>query len=92
MFIQGSLQTVFDALYTLGKIDPALDADWRATNKKVKQCPEKFKEVVEAVNSSKGDIHQMINNLKKFDDEALIYLAMEVAREYVDFECSPTRH
>lgn len=92
MFIQGSLQTVFDALYTLGKIDPALNADWKTTLNKVKESPEKFSKVVEAVNMADGNVQLMIKKLEKFDEESLVFLAMEVAREYVDFECSPTRH
>ena len=92
MFIQGSLQNVFDALYKMGKIDPALNADWKEAQKKIKSQPDKFKQVVHAVNSSNADLESLINKLKEFDDESLVFLAMEVAREYVDFECSPTRH
>ncbi len=92
MFIQGSLQNVFDALYKMGKIDPALNADWKEAQKKLKSQPEKFNLVVHAVNSSNADLDLLIDKLKEFDDESLVFLAMEVAREYVDFECSPTRH
>ena len=32
MFLQGNLQNVFDALYTLGAIDPVLKKDWKQMN------------------------------------------------------------
>lgn len=92
MYIQGALQPVFDALYEMGKIDPALSEDWGKLENCMKHKPEKVKKVFEAVNSSQGDVPTLVKKLEAFDDESLLYLTMEVAREYVDSECNKIRH
>lgn len=92
MFIQGSLQTVFDALYILGKIDPALKEDWSQTEKSMNRSPEKMKKVLQAVNGCNGDVQAMVKHLQSFDDESLLFLTLEVAREFVDYESTKVRH
>jgi hypothetical protein len=86
MFIQGNLQVVFDALYEMGVINPTLKADWAPADKAMKRNSRQLQEVVRTVNQSKGNVQDIIEGLKKFDQETLMYLAMEVAREYVDYE------
>jgi hypothetical protein len=92
MFIQGSLQTVFDALYILGKIDPALREDWGQTEKNMQRSPEKMKKVLKVVNAANGDVQALVKRLQSFDDESLLFLTLEVAREFVDFESTKIRH
>jgi hypothetical protein len=92
MFIQGSLQKVFDALYMMGKIDPALKEDWSLTEKNRNKSPEKMKKVLQVVNACNGDVQAIVSHLREFDDESILFLTMEVAREFVDYECSKVRH
>ena len=92
MFIQGSLQTVFDALYAMGKIDPALREDWSLTEKNMHKSTEKMNKVLQVVNTCNGDVQVMVSRLENFDDESLLFLTMEVAREYVGYECTKLRH
>ena len=40
MFIQGDLQAVFDALYSIGAIDPVLSADWTKINEAMSSKPQ----------------------------------------------------
>ena len=86
MFIQGDLQTVFDALYNLGIIDPVLKADWSATEDQIKKHPKKLKDIINVTNACRGDIQALTYQLNQFDQESLHFLALEVAREFVDFE------
>ena len=39
MFIQGNLQVVFDALYSVGAIDPVLGMDWEIINSEMSKSP-----------------------------------------------------
>lgn len=86
MFIQGNLQVVFDALYSMGVINPALKADWAPADKAMKREPKRLHEIIAVVNRSDNDVQNIMENLKSFDQETLLFLAMEVARELVDFE------
>lgn len=92
MFIQGNLQLVFDALYTMGVINPALKADWSSADRKVKQTPGRLQEAIQVVNRNSGSMQNIIAGLQKFDQETLLFLAMEVAREFVDFEDRKVLH
>ncbi len=85
MYLQGNLQTVFDALYELGVIEPVLQMDWQNALKEVTQDPEPLFEVVQIANSFQHDVGVLITKLENFDERSLGYLAMEVAREYADF-------
>jgi hypothetical protein len=76
----------------MGKIDPALKEDWSLTEKNMFKSPEKVKSVLKVVNSCNGDVDSMVQRLRKFDDESILFLTMEVAREFVDFECTKIRH
>lgn len=84
MLLQGDLQAVFDALYTMGVIDPILQKDWKKFDE-LEPDSGRIHKVVETVNACSGDIQKIIGTLKKYDTETLEYLAMEVAREFADF-------
>ncbi len=92
MYLQGNLQTVFDALYHMGVIDPVLEMDW---NKALDQMPDHaddFIQVLSIANTCQEDQQELIVNLKKFNQQILSYLAMEVAREYADYHSRETLH
>jgi hypothetical protein len=84
MLLQGDLQAVFDALYSMGVIDPILEKDWKNFDE-LEHDTRRIEKVVQTVNSCSGDTDKIIGILKKFDTETLEYLAMEVAREFADF-------
>lgn len=86
MFIQGNLQAVFDALYTIGAIDPVLRMDWEKINSEMSENPQHVINVCQSVNACKGDQTLLIQTLKTMDEKSLHYVALEVAREYSEFQ------
>lgn len=92
MFIQGNLQNIFDALYNLGVIDPVLKSDWAVTEKEMQSKPTKVTSVITAANKSSHNVAELLQNLNKFDKESLTFLALEVAREFADFQTRKTIH
>lgn len=85
MLIQGKLQTVFDALYEVGAIDPVLKKDWRSLYSEVEKNPHSFMRLMDVVNSQGGDFSKMVQMFKSLDQHSLYLIAMEVAREYAEF-------
>lgn len=92
MHLQGNLQSVFDALYGLGVIDPVLKMDWRAAFENRHQFKDEVDRAVNVANCYSDDPDRLMNELGKFDDETLKYLAMEVAREYADYHARKALH
>lgn len=86
MFLQGDLQAVFDALYSIGAIDPVLKMDWEQVTNEMAANPQLVLEAVEVVNSCCGDQKLLIQKLHMMDTRAVNYIAMEVAREFVEFQ------
>lgn len=92
MYLQGNLQAVFDALYHMGVIDPVLEMDWGKALDEMGDYAEEFFHVLEIANACQDDVTELVGNLKKFDQQILSYLAMEVAREYADYHSRETLH
>lgn len=92
MYLQGDLQSIFDALYHLGVIDPVLEMDWSKAMDDMAFHLDTYKEVVTIANTHQGDVEQLMRALENFDDQALGYLAMEVAREFADFHSREDLH
>ncbi len=92
MYLQGNLQTVFDALYEMGIIEPVLQMDWQDALKEMDQNPSPLFEVVKVANNFQSDVGVLITKLELFDERSLGYLAMEVAREYADFHARQQLH
>ncbi len=88
MFIQGNLQALFDALYEIGAIDPVLKMDWSLINEEMsrKQNKKIVNQAFRMINACEGDRELMIQKLKFMDEKSLNYLAMEVAREFAEFQ------
>lgn len=86
MFLQGDLQTVFDALYNVGAIDPVLKLDWEHVTKQMEQHPRRVHEVCTAVNDCSGDIRKITELLHMMDPQAVQFIALEVAREFCEFQ------
>jgi hypothetical protein len=86
MFLQGDLQAVFDALYTIGAIDPVLKLDWEQVTNEMAQNPQIVMQAMETINSCAGDKTLLVQSLHMMDSRAVNYIAMEVAREFVEFQ------
>ncbi len=92
MYLQGNLQAVFDALYHMGIIDPVLEMDWGKALDQMPEYADDFFQVLSIANSYQDDMEMLMLSLKKFDQQTLSYLAMEVAREYADYHSRETLH
>ncbi len=92
MFLQGDLQAVFDALYTIGAIDPVLKMDWEQVTNEMAANPKLVVEAMEVINSCGGDQKLLIQKLHMMDTRAVNYIAMEVAREFVEFQDRSSLH
>ncbi len=84
MFIQGDLQAVFDALYTMGIIDPVLKMDWKTIHAQMNQEPQKLKQALTAINQCRGDRQALIQAFQRLEMTTVNYVALEVARELAE--------
>lgn len=85
MFIQGDLQAVFDALYSVGAIDPVLNSDWHQIHHEMIQQPQIYSQAVKAVNECAGDHGRLVEKLMGLDRQTINFIAVEVAREFAEF-------
>ncbi len=85
-FLQGDLQALFDALYEVGAIDPVLKSDWSEITNEMSRHPNMLKDAFRAINACRGDRESLVQKLKFMDGKSLSYLAMEVAREFAEFQ------
>jgi hypothetical protein len=86
MFIQGDLQAVFDALYTVGAIDPVLGMDWEKINSEMTKSPHLVSDACTSINACAGNSNMLIQTLKSFEPKLLNFVALEVAREFCEFQ------
>ena len=92
MFLQGNLQVVFDALYSLGVIDPVLEKDWKKSFEDFAEHEPLIQQAVAEVNMCSGDLERIMSSLKAFDMKTLEFIAMEVAKEFADFYSRKVTH
>ena len=92
LHLQGNLQTVFDALYELGVIEPVLKMDWKPSLEEMEQGSKELVQAITVVNTCAGDSYQLKTELEKLDRHSLEILAMEVAREYAGFHTRQELH
>lgn len=86
MFLQGDLQTVFDALYSVGAIDPVLKLDWSEVTKEMMANPQILSDAFQLINGCHGNKDLLIQKLHLMDPRSVNYIAMEVAREFCEFQ------
>ncbi|MEK6627113.1 MAG: cytochrome [Bdellovibrionota bacterium] len=86
MFIQGNLQVVFDALYSVGAIDPVLGMDWEKINSEMSDFPHLVNKVCSRINACAGDHKLLVETLKTFEPRLLNFVALEVAREFCEYQ------
>ncbi|MBX2988761.1 MAG: cytochrome [Bdellovibrionaceae bacterium] len=92
MFLQGNLQVVFDALYSIGAIDPVLKADWETVTKVMEDHPERVHEACRLINECSGDHDELVRKLHAMDPQAVQFIALEVAREFCEFQDRKSLH
>lgn len=86
MFLQGDLQAVFDALYTVGAIDPVLKMDWEKMTLEMEKNPELVHQACMVINECRGDAAELVKRLGLMDQKAVQFVALEVAREFCEFQ------
>ena len=86
MFLQGDLQIVFDALYSVGAIDPVLKLDWSVVTKEMMSQPAIMSDAFQTINSCRGNKDLLVQKLHMMDQRSVNYIAMEVAREFCEFQ------
>ncbi len=92
MYLQGDLQLMFDALYNLGVIDPVLQRNWTEALEKMDSYLDEYLKVISVANNHQNDLPALMLELKKFDQQTLEYLAMEVAKEFADYHSREGLH
>ena len=85
MFIQGDLQAVFDALYSVGVIDPVLQMDWNYLNSEIPNHVRDIDQAIRTVNDCAGNRNLLTEKLHGMEFKTLQFLALEVAREFAEF-------
>lgn len=86
MFIQGNLQQLFDALYAIGAIDPVLNMDWAEVSEEMHKQPVKLNQAVTLINDCKDNVEKLIEKLNQMDQQSVTFIALEVAREFAEFQ------
>lgn len=86
MFLQGDLQMVFDALYSVGAIDPVLKLDWAQVTQEMQSNPQLVSTACAQINACHGDKDLLVKKLYTMDKQAVHFVALEVARELCEFQ------
>lgn len=92
MFLQGDLQIVFDALYSVGAIDPVLKLDWNEVTKEMMSQPLLVSDAFHSINACRGNKDLLVQKLHMMDPRSVNYIAMEVAREFCEFQDRKSLH
>ena len=92
MLLQGHLQTVFDALYDMGVIEPVLKMDWMDRLRELEGESTRLRGVARVIDDCGHDPARLQRELRKLDGRTLEFLAMEVAREYAEYHARTTVH
>lgn len=90
--LQGDLQTVFDVLYEMGVIEPVLKTAWEPQLVEIEQGSERLRTALAIVDRCANDQARLRRELGKLDRKVLEILALEVAKEYVQFQSTMTLH
>ncbi|MFN8791080.1 MAG: cytochrome [Bdellovibrionales bacterium] len=92
MYLQGNLQLVFDALFTIGAIDPILKMDWSEVTRQMEEQPLRLHRACETLNDCRDDFSRMVETLKRMDSTTIHFVALEVAREFCEFQDRKSLH
>lgn len=92
MFLQGDLQAMFDALYVVGAIDPVLKMDWEKVTQEMLSNTTVVNQAFKDLNQCSGDRSRLIQKLSMMDSKIVSYVALEVAREFCEFQDRRSLH
>jgi len=92
MFLQGDLQAVFDALFSVGAIDPVLKMDWSVIAAEAASDPSTMDKAVLALNACSGNRQAMVAKLNGFAPKVVQFIAVEVAREFAEYSSRSQLH
>lgn len=92
MFLQGDLQAVFDALYSIGAIDPVLKLDWDQVTQQMAENPRMVHAACAEINACRGDVEKMVQKLTGMEQKAVEFVALEVAREFCEAQDRKSVH
>ena len=92
MFIQGDLQAVFDALYSVGAIDPVLKMDWSSITNEAAKNQRQLQEAIRDINNCRGQRENLILKMNGLEPKILNFIAVEVAREFAEFTSRSELH
>ncbi len=85
-FLQGDLQALFDALYSVGAIDPVLKMDWSQVTAEMMKDYGVMQNAVNVINACKSNPSLLVEKMHTLDSKSLNYIAVEVAREFAEFQ------
>ncbi len=85
-FLQGDLQALFDALYSVGAIDPVLKMDWSQVTAEMLKNYKLMQNAVNVINACGSDPKLLIEKMHALDAKSLNFIAVEVAREFAEFQ------
>lgn len=83
MFLQGSLQSYFDALYQVGVIQEFLKLDWREFQEKRDTFSSHHAQLIQQLNQTPHE--SLLSFFEGLPKESLYALALEVACEFADY-------
>ena len=70
----------------MGVIDPVLKKDWWKAYDEIPTYRGRLDQAVIVVNNYQNDLEKMVYELAKFEEKILEFLAIEVAREFAEFQ------
>ena len=85
-FLQGDLQALFDALYSVGAIDPVLKMDWSTITVEMLKDYQVMQNAVKVINACGSNPQLLVEKMHALDAKSLNFIAVEVAREFAEFQ------
>lgn len=93
MKICGDLKIYYDVLDELGAIEPLLKNDnWDQLLEQKNARSNDFEELLCKLNKQENEKQQIKNILGCYDSQMILFFAMEVAKEFADFQNNKQYH
>lgn len=93
MKICGDLKVYYDVLDEMGAIEPLLkNEDWHQLQEEKNAREDDFEELLTRINRLDSEKHKIKNILGCYDSQMILFFAMEVAKEFADFQNNKQCH
>lgn len=93
MKICGDLKVYYDVLDEMGAIEPLLkNADWNQLQELKEAREDDFEELLAKINNLSNEKQQIKRTLGCYDSQMILFFAMEVAKEFADFQNNKQYH